>query len=81
MKVDGGGSLMQIHPDVQFYDYTKVLNYLDHDLNNYHITFSDSGKKGPGPISSNEKKVLMLPLCLRISCPNFTLDGSESHRR
>jgi hypothetical protein len=27
-KVDGGGSLMDIHPDVQFYDYTKVLNYL-----------------------------------------------------
>ena len=28
MKVEGGGSLMQLHPDVQFYDYTKVLNYL-----------------------------------------------------
>ena len=44
MKVDGGGCLMELHPDVQFYDYTKVLNYLDHDLNNYHITFSDSGR-------------------------------------
>ena len=44
MKVDGGGSLMEIHQDVQFYDYTKVLNYLDHDLENYHITFSDSGR-------------------------------------
>ena len=44
MRVDGGGSLMQLHPDVQFYDYTKVLNYLNHDLKNYHITFSDSGK-------------------------------------
>ena len=44
MKVDGGGSLMELHADVQFYDYTKVLNYLDHDLKNYHVTFSDSGK-------------------------------------
>ena len=44
MRVDGGGSLMQLHPDVQFYDYTKVLNYLDHDLKNYHVTFSDSGE-------------------------------------
>ena len=43
MKVDGGSNLMQLHPDVQFYDYTKVLNYLDHDLKNYHVTFSDSG--------------------------------------
>tara|TARA_R100001015_G_scaffold13949_1_gene6322 strand:+ start:301 stop:984 length:684 start_codon:yes stop_codon:yes gene_type:complete len=44
MKVDGGGSLMQLHPDVQFYDYTKVLNYLDHDYENYNVTFSDSGR-------------------------------------
>ena len=44
MKVDGGGSLMEIHEDVQFYDYTKVLNYLDNDLENYHQTFSDSGR-------------------------------------
>ena len=44
MKVDGGGSLMEIHQAVQFYDYTKVLNYLDHDLENYHQTFSDSGR-------------------------------------
>ena len=44
MKVDGGGCLMELHPDVQFYDYTKVLNYLDHDLKNYNVTFSDSGR-------------------------------------
>ena len=43
MKVDGGSSLMELHPDVQFYDYTKVLNYLDHNIKNYNITFSDSG--------------------------------------
>jgi hypothetical protein len=34
---------MDLHPDVQFYDYTKVLNYLDHNKKNYHVTFSDSG--------------------------------------
>ena len=44
MKVEGGSSLMQLHPDVQFYDYTKVLNYIDHDIKNYHVTFSDSGR-------------------------------------
>jgi hypothetical protein len=36
-------SLMQDHPDVIFYDYTKVYNHLDHDLKNYKITFSASG--------------------------------------
>ena len=55
MKVDGGGSLMHLHPDVQFYDYTKVLNYLDHDLKNYHITFSDSGKNQADQIAAMEK--------------------------
>jgi hypothetical protein len=44
MKVNGGGCLMELHQDVQFYDYTKVLNYLDHDIKNYNITFSDSGR-------------------------------------
>jgi len=43
MKVDGGGTLHELHPDVQFYEYTKVLNYLDHDHKNLNVTFSDSG--------------------------------------
>ena len=43
MKVDGGNTLHQLHPDVQFYEYTKVLNYLDHDHKNLNVTFSDSG--------------------------------------
>jgi len=43
MKVDGGSTLHQLHPDVQFYEYTKVLNYLDHDHKNLNVTFSDSG--------------------------------------
>jgi len=44
MKVDGGSTLHELHPDVQFYEYTKVLNYLDHDQDNLHFTFSDSGR-------------------------------------
>ena len=36
-------SLMDQHPDVIFYDYTKVYNHLDHNLKNYKITFSASG--------------------------------------
>ena len=44
MKVDGGSTLHELHPDVQFYEYTKVLNYLDHDHKNLDVTFSDSGR-------------------------------------
>jgi len=44
MKVDGGGTLHQLHPDVQFYEYTKVLNYLNHEHKNLNVTFSDSGR-------------------------------------
>ena len=55
MQLEGGGSLMELHPDVQFYDYTKVLNYLDHDLKNYHITFSDSGKNEADQLAAMEK--------------------------
>ena len=55
MKVDGGSTLMEIHQDVQFYDYTKVLNYLDHDLKNYHVTFSDSGKNQADQLAAMEK--------------------------
>jgi len=43
-KVDGGGTLQELHPDVQFYEYTKVLNYLDHNHKNLNVTFSDSGR-------------------------------------
>ena len=46
---------MDLHPDVQFYDYTKVLNYLDHDLKNYHVTFSDSGKNHLDQLAAMEK--------------------------
>ena len=55
MRVDGGGSLMDLHPDVQFYEYTKVLNYLDHDLKNLHFTFSDSGKNNLDQLAAIEK--------------------------
>tara|TARA_Y100000289_G_scaffold58933_1_gene64590 strand:+ start:512 stop:1201 length:690 start_codon:yes stop_codon:yes gene_type:complete len=44
MKVDGGGTLHELHPDVQFYEYTKVLNYLNHEHKNLNVTFSDSGR-------------------------------------
>ena len=44
MKVNGGSTLHELHPDVQFYEYTKVLNYLNHKIKNLHFTFSDSGR-------------------------------------
>ena len=46
---------MDLHKDVQFYDYTKVLNYLDHGKKNYHVTFSDSGKNEADQIAAMEK--------------------------
>lgn len=32
--------IMEEFPDVQFYDYTKILKHLTKDIPNYHITFS-----------------------------------------
>jgi cystathionine beta-lyase/cystathionine gamma-synthase len=43
LKIDGNQSVIDLHPDVQFYDYTKVYNHLDHGIKNYHVTFSHSG--------------------------------------
>ena len=40
-------TLMSEFPDVQFYDYTKVLNRLTKDIPaNYHITFSQNESNG-----------------------------------
>ena len=38
-----GQNLMQLNPDVQFYDYTKVFYYLDHGVKNYYVVYSHSG--------------------------------------
>lgn len=32
--------IFEQYPEVQFYDYTKMLNHLTKDVANYHITFS-----------------------------------------
>ena len=45
--VTGESTIMDLHPDVQFYDYTKVPNRLENKRKNYHITFSYSGKNAP----------------------------------
>ena len=39
-----GLNLMELNPDVQFYDYTKVFNYLDHGVKNYYVVYSYSGE-------------------------------------
>ena len=39
-----GQNLMDLNPGVQFYDYTKVFNYLDHDVKNYYVVYSYSGE-------------------------------------
>jgi hypothetical protein len=59
---------MDFTPDVQFYDYTKVLNYLDHGKKNYHVTFSDSGTNYTDQVAAMTKYFQTLPLYLRINC-------------
>ena len=54
-KVDGGSSIMDIHNAGQFQDYTKVLNYLDHGKNIYHVTFSDSGTNDQDQLEAIKK--------------------------
>ena len=37
-----GRNIFQMFPDVQFYDYTKVLGRKTDDIKNYHLTFSNA---------------------------------------
>jgi len=54
-KVDGGGTLHELHPDVQFYEYTKVPSYLNHNVKNLNVTFSDSGRNDRDLIDAMDK--------------------------
>lgn len=40
--VADGKNIFQMFPDVQFYDYTKVLGRKTGDIKNYHLTFSNA---------------------------------------
>lgn len=39
-----GKNIFEIFPEVQFYDYTKNSKIIEHNIPNYHITFSYTGK-------------------------------------
>lgn len=41
-EVAEGKNIFQMFPDVQFYDYTKVLGRKTGDIKNYHLTFSNA---------------------------------------
>jgi len=42
-KIRDGKNIMELYPDVQFYDYTKIAKRFDKELPaNYHLTFSRS---------------------------------------
>jgi hypothetical protein len=46
MCVRDGKTIFELHPDVQFYDYTKIAHRFFSDLpKNYHLTFSRSEEK------------------------------------
>ena len=46
IPVGGFKNIMEMYPDVQFYDYTKVFNRLTKELpKNYHLTFSRAETK------------------------------------
>lgn len=38
--IKDGKNIFQLYPDVQFYDYTKVLHHKVDHIDNYHLTFS-----------------------------------------
>lgn len=38
-----GKTIFELFPDIQFYDYTKVVNRFDNIPENYHLTFSYTG--------------------------------------
>lgn len=40
-----GRTIFEVFPTVQFYDYTKIYNRLDHSIPNYHLTFSRAETK------------------------------------
>jgi hypothetical protein len=46
VKVNNGCNLLQIFPQIQFYDYTKIYNRLNlkNKYSNYHLTYSYSGR-------------------------------------
>ena len=50
-------NLMQLNPDVQFYDYTKVFNYLDHGVKNYYLVYSHSGENNSECLAALRKGV------------------------
>jgi hypothetical protein len=41
-EVADGKNIFQMFPEVQFYDYTKVLGRKTGDIKNYHLTFSNA---------------------------------------
>lgn len=43
------------HPDIQFYDYTKVVPNIDHLPANYHLTFSLSESNLPRAIEARRR--------------------------
>ena len=55
-KLDGQ-NLMQLNSNVQFYDYTKVFNYLDHGVKNYYVVYSHSGENNSECLAALRKGV------------------------
>lgn len=42
LKLANGKNLFEQHPNVQFYDYTKIARRMNLNIPNYHLTFSRS---------------------------------------
>ena len=76
---------MDLHPDVQFYDYSKVLNYLDHGKKNYHVTFSDSGTNQQDQLAAIAKganvAVVFKDKLPKIWMDRRVIDGDKHDRR
>ena len=48
---------MQLNSNAQFYDYTKVFNYLDHGVKNYYVVYSHSGENNSECMAALRKGV------------------------
>ena len=57
IKLDNGNTIFEEFPSVQFYDYTKVFNYLDHGVKNYYVVYSHSGENNSECLAALRKGV------------------------
>jgi hypothetical protein len=76
-EVQDGKNIFQMFPNVQFYDYTKMLNRKVRNIPNYHLTFSAAdGNDADVATVFGIKKTLPMPETY-MGLPVFNGDDSD----